>query len=305
MNKSVILSILIVLSLIMAGQSAALTKPQTQNDTRWLPSPDQAGHTGLRQSPPMAPGVVLVGLKPGVTVRTEGQKVETSDARLSAALAKVGVRGAEPVFRNAKGLVFAAAADDEVDLSRIYRLRLPSNADIRRIVQELSANPAVAYAEPDYLAHTLATPNDPLYPQQWGLAKINAPAAWDVTTGSPDVTIAVVDAGLDTTHPDLAGQLWTNPGEIAGNGLDDDNNGYVDDIHGWNLVDDNADLTDNTGHGTQVAGVIAARTNNSQGVAGVCWDCRLMVVKVTQPGGVANSLTSRRAWPTRLRRARR
>ena len=82
--------------------------------------------------------------------------------------------------------------------------------------------------------------------------------------------------------------MWTNPGEIAGNGIDDDNDGYIDDIHGWNLVNNNADLSDNTGHGTEVAGALAARTNNASGVAGVCWNCRLMIVKVAQAGGVAN-----------------
>ena len=155
-------------------------------------------------------------------------------------------------------------------------------------MEVLGAQPDIAFAEPDYLAHIILTPDDPQYAQQWALPKIGAPAAWDTTTGSSNVVIAVIDAGIDASHPDLSGQLWTNPGEIAGNGLDDDNNGYVDDIHGWNLVDDNANLTDNTGHGTQIAGVIAAATDNGLGVAGVCWDCRLMVVKVTQSGGVAN-----------------
>lgn len=174
------------------------------------------------------------------------------------------------------------------DLSRIYRLHLSPDADVLKIVQDLSTDPAVEYAEPDYLAYSITTPNDPEYSNQWGLTKINAPAAWDTTTGSSDVAIAVVDAGIDVTHPDLSGQLWQNPGEIAGNGIDDDNNGYIDDIHGWNLVNNNADLSDNTGHGTQVAGIIAATTNNGIGIAGVCWQCRLMVVKVVSSGGVAN-----------------
>lgn len=133
-----------------------------------------------------------------------------------------------------------------------------------------------------------ATPVDPRYSEQWGLTKIAAPAAWDVTTGSPNVVIAVVDSGVDITHPDLAGQIWTNPGEIAGNAKDDDGNGYVDDIHGWNVLANNADLSDSTGHGTQVAGVIAAKANNGAGGAGVCWGCKLMVVKVTQQSGAAN-----------------
>jgi subtilisin family serine protease len=96
----------------------------------------------------------------------------------------------------------------------------------------------------------------------------------------------VVDAGIDSSHPDLAGQLWVNPGEIPDNGLDDDRNGHVDDIHGWNMVDNNADLSDSTGHGTAMAGIIAA-ARNDQGITGVCPDCRLMVVKVTGDDGLA------------------
>jgi subtilisin family serine protease len=98
--------------------------------------------------------------------------------------------------------------------------------------------------------------------------------------------VAVVDAGIDTSHPDLAGQLWVNPGEVPGNGRDDDGNGYVDDVHGWNMVDDNADLSDNTGHGTAMAGIIAA-ARDGQGMTGVCPTCRLMVVKVMGTDGQA------------------
>lgn len=133
-----------------------------------------------------------------------------------------------------------------------------------------------------------AAPSDPRYAEQWGLGAIHAPAAWDVTTGSSQVVIAVIDSGVEIAHPDLAGQIWTNPGEIAGNGIDDDGNGYIDDIHGWNLIDNSADISDSTGHGTQVAGVIAAAANNGEGGAGVCAGCKLMVVKVTHQSGSAN-----------------
>ena len=167
-------------------------------------------------------------------------------------------------------------------------MQLAREANITRAVRDLEVNPAVVYAEPDYQAQLITTPNDPLLPGQWGLAQIDAPAAWDTSTGSGDVVIAVIDLGIETNHPDLDGQFWVNPGEIPGNSLDDDNNGHTDDIHGWNFVEDNDDLSDNTGHGTQVAGVIAAATNNGEGIAGLCWDCRLMIVKVSQPGGVAN-----------------
>jgi len=289
-SKSLVLSILLAALLVVAGRaSVAATKTApVQGNMAQVLQPNQVSNAGINQLPPMAPGVVLVGLKPGVTVSTGRLGVQAADASLNAAFASVGVQGIERIFPNAKRPLTVASTGGEVDLSCIYRLRLVPGADVLHAVQDLNANPAVVYAEPDYLAHIIATPNDPLYPGQWGLTQINAPTAWDVVTGATDVVIAVVDAGLDTSHPDLAGQLWTNPGEIAGNSVDDDNNGYVDDIHGWNIVDDNANLSDNTGHGTQVAGVIAAATNNGAGIAGVCWNCRLMVVKVTQSGGAAN-----------------
>ena len=153
---------------------------------------------------------------------------------------------------------------------------------------ELGNSSEVEWAEPDYIARAASIPNDPLLPGQWGLAKVNASAAWDVVTGTQSVVIAVLDSGIDKTHLDLSGKLWVNPGEIAGNGIDDDNNGYVDDVNGWDFVNSDNDPSDDNGHGTQVAGIAAADTNNAAGIAGMCWNCKIMPVKVMQGSGVAN-----------------
>jgi subtilisin family serine protease len=270
----------ILLTLLIAPEQPWTTVSEAKplQDSH-LPSspPSEADTLCVSQSLPMAPGIVLMHLRSDITVYTEGSGVHTNDVSFEDVLKAVGAQAIEPVFPNT------------ASLSSIYRLHLAPDIDAACAIASLSAHPAVIYAEPDYLAHIAGVvPNDPLYPEQWGLAQIDAPDAWDVVTGTADVVIAVIDAGLDTSHPDLANQLWTNPGEIAGNGVDDDNNGYIDDIHGWNFVDNNASLSDNTGHGTQVAGVIATSTNNSQGIAGMCWNCRLMIIKVVQPGGVAN-----------------
>ena len=247
-----------------------------------------AKHSEMTQLPPMASGVVLVGFRPGISINLGLQNLQTGESSLTVTLADIGVQSIEPTFPTTNGLLFNAARHDNVDLSRIYRLRLSPGTDILSAIQTLKENPAVAYAEPDYLAHITTTPNDPIYGDQWALTLINTPAAWDVTTGTTDVVIAVVDSGLDISHPDLSAQIWTNPGEVAGNNLDDDSNGYIDDLHGWNFVNNNSDLSDNTGHGTAVGGIIAATTNNNAGIAGLCWHCRLMVVKVVQMGGIAN-----------------
>jgi len=128
-------------------------------------------------------------------------------------------------------------------------------------------------------------PNDPYYPYQWNLPKINAPAAWDVTTGSHRVVIAVVDSGIDLDHPEIKDKIWTNPGEIAGNKIDDDKNGYVDDVHGWDFVNLKGEPQDDYGHGTFVAGIAAAETNNGILIAGVSWGAKIMPVKVVDSRG--------------------
>ena len=127
-----------------------------------------------------------------------------------------------------------------------------------------------------------AVPNDPLFDQQWALARESAlerAAAWEQSTGAGTV-VAVLDTGADFGHPDLQGAFWTNPAEIAGNGIDDDRDGFVDDVHGADIVNDDGNPADDEGHGTHVAGIIAARANNGLGGAGLAPDTKLMVVKV-------------------------
>jgi subtilisin family serine protease len=161
----------------------------------------------------------------------------------------------------------------------------------------------VKTAERHVVRYKAMLPNDTDFRKQWGLhntgqkvngttgtydADIDAPEAWEITQGSQGIVIAVVDTGVDYNHPDLSGGVWTNAREVSGNSLDDDNNGYVDDIRGWDFAsstrvicfggdctrNDN-DPMDVDGHGTHVAGIIAARGNNDIGIAGICWGQRL------------------------------
>ena len=165
----------------------------------------------------------------------------------------------------------------------------------RRAVLSVSA-----YAAGDDPILPTALPNDPSFGLEWNLRNtgqsggtagidIGAPQAWDITTGSRSVVVAVIDSGIDLTHPDLAANLWTNPGEIAGNNIDDDRNGFVDDIHGWNFVDNNANVQDGYGHGTHVAGIIGAVGNDGVGVTGVAWRVSLMVLRIQDNSGVGST----------------
>ncbi|QEC47158.1 S8 family serine peptidase [Baekduia soli] len=127
-----------------------------------------------------------------------------------------------------------------------------------------------------------ASATDPRIAEQWALqgdGPMGAASAWRQTTGG-DVRVAIIDSGVDLGHPDLAPNLWTNPGEIPGNGIDDDGNGFVDDVHGYDFVDGDGNPQDLNGHGTHVAGIVAARGGNGLGVAGVAWSAQLMAIRV-------------------------
>ncbi len=134
--------------------------------------------------------------------------------------------------------------------------------------------------------------NDPAIKQAWGLKKSDAARAWKVTHGSKDVLVAVIDTGIDINHEDIKANLWKNPGETgldkngkdkAVNGIDDDKNGYVDDVHGWNFVSSTGDLTDNHGHGTHIAGIIGAQAGNQKGISGISPEVSLMIIKYYDP----------------------
>jgi len=146
------------------------------------------------------------------------------------------------------------------------------------------------------------TPNDTFFLDQWYLQKIQAPQAWDMTTGSKDVIVAVLDTGFDLTHPDLVDHIWVNKGEIPGDGIDNDGNGFVDDVNGFDFVshdgspepDINQPYDEGAvSHGTVIAGIIGATTNNGQGVAGINWNVRLMDIRILDNQGIGNSGTAR------------
>jgi len=180
------------------------------------------------------------------------------------------------------------------DLLDGLRLALVPAGETLRAVEAFRSRSDVLYAEPNYLRRAAAAPNDARYADQWALrntagADIDAEAAWDVTTGSDSVVVGVVDTGIDTGHRDLQENVFVNSAEVAGNNVDDDGNGFVDDVRGFDFVGaNNPSVFDGAtadAHGTHVAGILGARGNNAAGVAGVNWQVRLLPIKVIGSDG--------------------
>ena len=178
----------------------------------------------------------------------------------------------------------------------IQLIHLNRSISVEDAVRRAKEDPRVEYAEPDYFVYAMETvPNDPFFNQMWGLSNlscqtcnpgdvpsIDATQAWDITTGSDDIVAVVLDTGVDLQHEDLSANAWVNPRETAGNGVDDDGNGFVDDINGWNFFDGNNQTfspTAELSHGTHVAGSIGAVGNNGNGVTGVAWHVKIMSLK--------------------------
>jgi len=232
--------------------------------------------------PEYAPGELLVRFAP--TSRGEQLDAESKNAILSS----LGGAIIEHNFKVIPGLSL---------------IKLPNNQTVKDTLEVYNSMEGILYAEPNYKLEIFEkTPNDPCFVEQWGLhnvgqdppggltdADIDAPAAWDIRTNAdPNIIVAVIDTGVDYTHPDLADNMWINELEYYGMpGVDDDGKGYIDDIYGYDFctygfgkIRDSDPFDDSTnGHGTHIAGIIGAMGNNEEGITGVCWNVKMMAIK--------------------------
>lgn len=272
---------------------------------------------------PFVPGQLLVKLEPTLEVadgRPEGGW--SDDEALNQALEAAGVQAVSRLLPTAQKPPPGAFVESPLgerlplpDLTRWLLVTLPEEADVHAAGEVLAAAPGVAAVEPNYTRQAaridgpavdgptlLSIPGpttDPLYNQQWHLPATNVPAAWQWLEdhgyspgGDPDIVVAVIDSGIDYNHPDLAANMWINAPEFGGTpGLDDDGNGFVDDIHGVNVVSNqhSGNPMDDHGHGTHVAGIIGAQGQNNEGGVGVAYNVQLMGIKAAQYSGVLAS----------------
>ncbi len=291
--------------------------PQAAESRAWLSSSKKAGFKWN-----YLPGRVIVKFKPEI-------KNAARDRRVQALLSAHALGEMQRMFTKVADRVLAASK--QIGLDRIFVIPVPPQTNVQWLAATLQQDPVVEYAEPDYLlplesaAFSLsfrrnlfqmhvdasagkdpywmtllegaevsnnAAPNDSLYPLQQHLTQVKAPEAWDIATGDSTVIIAIIDSGTEWQHPDLAANIWRNPNETL-DGIDNDNNGFVDDVRGWDFVDgipdafpgEDADTPDNdpsdfVSHGTGVSGVAAAMTNNHTGIAALSWNVKLMPLRV-------------------------
>ncbi|MDB9549798.1 S8 family serine peptidase, partial [Dolichospermum circinale] len=207
--------------------------------------------------------------------------------------------GINPTQANEIKNALGVAKTETIKLTGAQIWTLSGKTSVETALATYRNSPTFQYIEPDYIVTKAATfPNDPGFPQQWGLhntadTDIDAPEAWDIQTGNPNLVIGVIDTGVDYNHQDLVGNIWTNPGEIANDGIDNDGNGYIDDIRGWDFAYNDNNPSDVDGHGTHVSGTIAGKGNNGVGVTGVAWNAKIMPLKFlddTGSGSTSNAI---------------
>ena len=292
---------------------------QTVNDYDVIKLDTTSSHRAYRS------GQLLVKFKDSSALKVRGNaagRVRADRKDVQTLIDKYGVEGMEQLMPTGGAAKTRAMAPirsitgkilEDRDMTKLYLLKLDQKQPVKEVVEAFEQLDEVEFAEPNYLVHALGTPlalpqftefqptrgtrasvnfNDPYLPNQWGTSAINLPDLWAVQAenvlGHRPV-IAILDTGVDIEHPDLKSNIWTNEKEANGaDGEDDDMNGYVDDLHGWDCVNQTGRLGDWNGHGTHCAGIAAAVTNNGVGVVGANPDAQIMPVTVLQSDGIGD-----------------
>lgn len=278
--------------LLLSLLALSVTFAPHSQATREVPnvaSQNPSVNVGKRRRPEFIPGQILVRFKQnrgleGVSFLAVPNKDASN--RIQSFNATDPVAPQEQVRVDVERF----AGSDIVDGLRLART---AETDTLKAIAALEARDDVLYAEPNYVRQLDVIPNDPQFGSLYGMTKIGAPQAWDITQGSSNVVVGVIDEGIDIVHPDLQANIWVNTGEIAGNGIDDDGNGFIDDRNGFNFRDNNGTIPPEL-HATHVAGTIGAEGNNHVGVVGVNWTVRLMslrfISQVTNNGSDADAI---------------
>ncbi|MFA6950214.1 MAG: S8 family serine peptidase [Lentimicrobiaceae bacterium] len=321
MKKSLIIVVLTVITFIASAQEKLFVN---------LPT-DSIIHVPVFTD--FVPGEILVRYKDEVTItqRVKAGIINTGVTSIDKIFTKFNVTTSDRLFPNEEKLVtrkmlttWNGQVFERPSLHNIFRIKLTEEINIFEAIEELKSDPAVIYAEPNYILSitddqpvspaldekemneyirntqllpvitapvSSSDPDDPLYPQQWYIPAVHANEVWDTITGDSTQVIAILDTGVDWLHPDLQNKIWINSDDVPGNGFDDDGNGKVDDIRGWDWINNDNNPTDDNSHGTHVAGIAAAEANNGIGISGVSHGAKIMPLKVFQSSGRGNAAT--------------
>jgi subtilisin family serine protease len=221
--------------------------------------------------------IVAIAILTTIAAAQKSSKVHVPDEILVKFTGTVNLSSARKLHRQ-----IGANLVEELGSLGWQRVKLPAGMSVDEALTKYAGLQSVESVQPNFYYHLLVTPNDPQFsdPGMYGLTKISAPAGWGFTTGSSAVVVADIDTGMRYTHEDLAANVWTNPGEIQGNGVDDDGNGFPDDYYGYDFRYNDPDPADEHGHGTHTAGTMGAVGNNLLGVVGVNWNVKIMPIKI-------------------------
>ena len=300
MKRSLILGIMLLLGAMVMPLSAQVVS----NDNE-----DEVNKVDQRFGHDFVPGQVLVKMKddsPANVRKVQGRFKSAGISKLDAVLQEFAVEDMEQLLPHEKpgrtlrkAKAFNGSVVQERDLSQLYLLQMKEEKvmETQQLIERLAELSEVEYAEPNYKAYIMADADDyatePLFSQQWELSAINLPQLWGAEKISQKrPVIAILDTGIDITHPDLADNIWTNTAEAEGEeGYDNDNNGFKNDAHGWDFINQTGNIRDNNGHGTHCAGIAAAVGNNLIGVTGANPNALIMPITIMQSDGTGDLAT--------------